>query len=331
MTTPPGTRHEVLALEPGLLDERRSPMPVMRPPIRAPERRGLLVECNWQLVRAAVIGIASEANHHWLRSAGVIPVAYGDGMAERIKSSGKSGCRRVRRHLRIGSAGTMSRRRVALTCCAGVETKELFAEEAPRYRWLNPVDSSLDMGTVTGCLPKCAMASRKSSSSREAMSRLTPQADQDALHRDVGGCPGQGVGRHLPALGCQPVGQVEQGVAGVRAVTDPPGDRRDSRVRVAVTQELERAQLDDLGDEVLADLVGRIVDAPVSLITQAEEVVVLNDDLPGRAGEVDLEHRHVAAQVVDVEHQIVGEFLAVPPDDPADAKRGEPELCAPRC
>ena len=61
-------------------------------------------------------------------------------------------------------------------------------------------------------------------------------------------------------------------------------------------------------------------------IAQAQEVVVLRDDLPGRAGEVDLEDRHVAAQVVDVEYQVVGELLAISPDDPADAQRSQPEL-----
>ena len=39
-----------------------------------------------------------------------------------------------------------------------------------RYRWLNPLDSSFDMGTVTGCLEKWATAAWKSSRSREAMS-----------------------------------------------------------------------------------------------------------------------------------------------------------------
>jgi NADPH2:quinone reductase len=34
---------------------------------------------------ATVIGIASEANHEWLRSVGVTPVAYGDGLADRIR------------------------------------------------------------------------------------------------------------------------------------------------------------------------------------------------------------------------------------------------------
>ena len=40
---------------------------------------------------ATVIGIASEANHDWLRSVGVVPVAYGDGLAERIRGIAPGG------------------------------------------------------------------------------------------------------------------------------------------------------------------------------------------------------------------------------------------------
>ena len=36
---------------------------------------------------ARVIGLASEPNHEWLRSRGVIPVTYGDGQAERIREA----------------------------------------------------------------------------------------------------------------------------------------------------------------------------------------------------------------------------------------------------
>ena len=44
-----------------------------------------------QLARAAgarVIGIASAANHEWLRGHGVIPVPYGDGVVDRIRAIG---------------------------------------------------------------------------------------------------------------------------------------------------------------------------------------------------------------------------------------------------
>lgn len=47
-----------------------------------------------QLLRARgaeVVGIASESNHDWLRSKGVTPVAYGDGLADRIRAAAPNG------------------------------------------------------------------------------------------------------------------------------------------------------------------------------------------------------------------------------------------------
>ena len=38
---------------------------------------------------ATVIGLASERNHDWLKAYGVIPVTYGDGVADRIKAVGR--------------------------------------------------------------------------------------------------------------------------------------------------------------------------------------------------------------------------------------------------
>jgi NADPH:quinone reductase-like Zn-dependent oxidoreductase len=40
---------------------------------------------------ATVIGLASEGNHEWLKSHGVIPVAYGDGVADRIRGAAPGG------------------------------------------------------------------------------------------------------------------------------------------------------------------------------------------------------------------------------------------------
>jgi NADPH:quinone reductase-like Zn-dependent oxidoreductase len=40
---------------------------------------------------ATVIGLASESNHEWLKSHGVIPVAYGNGVADRIKAAAPGG------------------------------------------------------------------------------------------------------------------------------------------------------------------------------------------------------------------------------------------------
>jgi NADPH:quinone reductase-like Zn-dependent oxidoreductase len=40
---------------------------------------------------AAVIGLASEGNHEWLKSHGVVPVAYGDGVADRVRAAAPGG------------------------------------------------------------------------------------------------------------------------------------------------------------------------------------------------------------------------------------------------
>ena len=40
---------------------------------------------------ATVIGTASEANHDYLRSLGAIPVAYGDGLADRVRATAPRG------------------------------------------------------------------------------------------------------------------------------------------------------------------------------------------------------------------------------------------------
>lgn len=40
---------------------------------------------------ASVVGIASEPNHEWLRSVGVSPVAYGEGLADRIRAAAPGG------------------------------------------------------------------------------------------------------------------------------------------------------------------------------------------------------------------------------------------------
>ena len=44
-----------------------------------------------RLAGATVIGLASESNHGWLTNHGVIPVAYGDGVADRIRAAAPRG------------------------------------------------------------------------------------------------------------------------------------------------------------------------------------------------------------------------------------------------
>ena len=38
-----------------------------------------------------MIGLASEGDHDWLRTHGIVPVTYGDGQAERIREAAPDG------------------------------------------------------------------------------------------------------------------------------------------------------------------------------------------------------------------------------------------------
>ena len=99
---------------------------------------------------------------------------------------------------------------------------------------------------------------------------------------------------------------------------------------VAARQELERPELRDLGREARRHLARVALDSPVAVEAEAEEVVVLRDDLGAGPREVQREGRHVVAEVVDPEDQVLGQRLRVAPDDPADARVDEPVLVARR-
>ena len=71
-----------------------------------------------------------------------------------------------------------------------------------------------------------------------------------------------------------------------------------------------------------------LLHAPVAVEAETQQRVVLRDDLRPRAREVQRERRHVAAEVVDVEDEILRQRRAVAPDGPADARVDEPVLVA---
>ena len=51
----------------------------------------LAVQLSRRAGADTVLGLASEANHEWLRDHGVIPVSYGDGVADRIREAAGDG------------------------------------------------------------------------------------------------------------------------------------------------------------------------------------------------------------------------------------------------
>lgn len=79
----------------------------------------------------------------------------------------------------------------------------------------------------------------------------------------------------------------------------------------------EAVALEDLGQVVGG--AGEVAhDGLVALLAEADELVVLADDLGGALGEVEGEGGLLGAEVVDVEDEVLGEVLVGAPDDPAN-------------
>ena len=70
----------------------------------------------------------------------------------------------------------------------------------------------------------------------------------------------------------------------------------------------------------------RAVDAPIARLSQAEEIVILRDDLAAGPREIEGERRHVSAQVVNPKHQILVKLRGGAPHRPADAQRRKTEF-----
>ena len=105
-------------------------------------------------------------------------------------------------------------------------------------------------------------------------------------------------------------------------------DRRQRAL--AVIHQLQRTKLGDLAGKPLCGVSTGLLDPRVALTAQPQEIVVLRDDLATRPAEVQREGRHVAAEVVHIEDQLIGQFRLVAPDDPADAQRRQPVFVARR-
>ena len=87
------------------------------------------------------------------------------------------------------------------------------------------------------------MAAWKSSISSETRSRSTPWRTSTRWTATSEASAGQRVRRDLPPPVAEPVGEIEEGVAGILSLRDPPGHSRDPRGRVADGQQLERSEM----------------------------------------------------------------------------------------
>jgi len=140
-------------------------------------------------------------------------------------------------------------------------------------------------------------------------------AHDDAQRRKVLTVLGERVGRHLPAALAQRRRHVEHRVV-LHFVFELEGEHREF---VALRQELERAHLGDRRRGVHGHLPRVPLDTLKTGHTELEEGVVLGHDLRPGTREVEREGRHVVAQVVDPEDEVLGERLRIAPHRPADA------------
>ena len=164
----------------------------------------------------------------------------------------------------------------------------------------------------------------RSATSRSARSCAEAVPDDDAERREVLPVLREGVGGELPAALAQRVRDVEDG-----EVLDPVLQLEgEHRQLVAPRDQLERPELGDLRRQPRGDVARVALHLPVAVEAEAEEVVVLRDDLGAGPREVEREGRHVVAEVVDPEDQVGGQRVGVAPDDPADARVDEPVLVA---
>ena len=126
-------------------------------------------------------------------------------------------------------------------------------------------------------------------------------AHDDAERREVRAVLRERVCRNLPAAFAQGVRDVEDG----EVVDVVLHGEREHRKLVPSRHELERPELRDARREPRGDLACVRLHLPVALEPEAEEVVVLRDHLRSGPGEIERERRHVVAQVVDPEDQVL--------------------------
>ena len=101
-----------------------------------------------------------------------------------------------------------------------------------------------------------------------------PVPDDEADYHHIQDVRQHRIGGSLPAADPEPVGKVEQGVAGILSLTGREGDGGNALAAVSVEEELERAKLGDLLREMLGHVVAILLDTAVAFAPQPEQQVV---------------------------------------------------------
>ncbi|MFE3002546.1 hypothetical protein ACFXG4_47220 [Nocardia sp. NPDC059246] len=94
-----------------------------------------------------VIGLESESNHEWLRSRGVIPIAYGDDVTDRIKAAAPGGV--------DAFIDTFGNEYVEVTLALGVATERIdtIADYAAAAQYGVKTDGGARPGPAARCSP----------------------------------------------------------------------------------------------------------------------------------------------------------------------------------
>ena len=137
----------------------------------------------------------------------------------------------------------------------------------------------------------------------------------DAQHLEILGVRGHGVGGDDPGTAAELMGKRELVVVLLLLRVEAEGDEGET-FAVLLGHDDEAELLERIGEVVCgAGQVGH--DGAVSVLSEADELVVLANDLGGALGEIESEGGLVSTEVVDVEDEFFGEVFGCTPDDPA--------------
>ena len=150
-------------------------------------------------------------------------------------------------------------------------------------------------------------------------------ANHDAQHLEVICVRRHCVRRHDPAAAAQAPGQGELVILALTpfpivvllGVWEAEGDERKALAGAAGHD--DESLLLERGAEVVGSAGDVAHDGAVAAAAEADELVVLADDLGGAFGEVEGEGGLVGAEVVDVEDEVLWKVFGGSPDDPANA------------
>src|ERR1700677_5185886 len=148
--------------------------------------------------------------------------------------------------------------------------------------------------------------------------------NENSLHDKILAVGWHRIGWYLPAACAQPVGKVVQAEARIGPVLERPTDRRNTAV--AVVDKAKWPHFGDFGRDMLSRLVAGVLDFPVAFKPKPEKVVVLANNLPGRTRKIQRKSRHIAAQIIDMEDQLVGQVRGVAPYHPTHTERCQAKL-----